>query len=98
MLSKETIKSQLISLSHTCSDLEVGITARDMHEILIQSRILSHMAAECDAALLRDTSQEIERCAIAGDLDAACSLISVLNQRLQKALGALRQQIKAPLI
>jgi hypothetical protein len=97
MLSKESIKVQLISLPHTCSDLEVGIEARDTHEILIQSRILAHMAEECEAVLLRETSQAIEQCAIAGDLDSACSLISELHHRLQQALGALQQQFKAPL-
>ena len=91
MLADETIEAQILALSHTASDLSVGLECMDIHEVQLQSLKLKKLADEFGADLLSLTAQDMAQAAESGDMEAACLLEPQLRTSLNQAAQLLLQ-------
>ena len=91
MLADETIEAQILALSHTASDLSVGLQCKDINEVQLQSLKLKKLADEFGADLLSLTAQALVQAAESGDLEAACLLENQLRNSLNQAAQLLLQ-------
>ena len=95
MPADETIESQILALSHTASDLSVGLQCLDVQEVLLQSLKLKKLADEFGADLLSLNAQDMAQAAESGNLDAACLLEPELRTSLNQATQLLLQPFSA---
>ena len=91
MLADETIEAQILALSHTASDLSVGLQCMDINEVQLQSLRLKKLADEFGADLLSLTAQAMAQAAESGNLEAACLLEPQLRTSLNQAAQLLLQ-------
>ena len=91
MPADETIEVQILALSHTTSDLLVGLQCKDIQEVLLQSLKLKKLADEFGADLLSLTAQAMAQAAEYGNLEAACLLEPQLRTSLNQAAQLLLQ-------
>lgn len=85
-------ESAMLSLSNNVSDLLVGLECLDAPELLFQALILRDQAEEYDVPMLMESAHKMEQAAIAGDFDAARSLLPELDHNLRQALASMRQK------
>jgi hypothetical protein len=91
MLADETIEAQILALSHSASDLSVGLQCMDINEVLLQSLKLQKLADEFGADLLSQTAQAMTQAAETGNLEAARLLEPQLRTSLNQAAQLLLQ-------
>ena len=91
MLTQSNINARMFALSHTTSDLLVGLKCLDVPEVEREARMLNEQANEYGASQLGLTALQIEQAAIAGDLDAAQLLVPVLHENLLQAREAMNK-------
>lgn len=85
MLTVKTVDEHILELSHTASDLLVGLQCLDTPEVRREAMLLKEQANKYGAVQLAITAHNIELAATAENLDAARLLIPELQSNLQQA-------------
>ena len=85
MLTPNNIDARMSALSHTTSDLLVGLKCLDAPEVERMARRLKEQANEYGASQLEMIAHNLNLAAVALDLDAAQLLVPELNECLLQA-------------
>ena len=96
MLTQSNINARMFALSHTTSDLLVGLKCLDVPEVEREARMLNEQANEYGASQLGLTALQIEQAAIAGDLNAAQLLVPVIHENLLQTREAMNKLLPQP--